>query len=109
MKKINFKCKKCGNCCKRGFVFIKKDEIKNLSFFLEISMKEFIKKYTENVIWLGRVLKFRDDGCIFLNKDNECIIYEKRPLQCRTFPRWEWIMKKDNWQDEIKEFCNGVK
>lgn len=107
MKKINFICKKCGNCCRRGFVYIAENDIKNISLFLKISTIEFIKNYTENILWLGKVLKFKDAKCVFLSKDNLCLIYDVRPVQCRTFPEWEWIIKKQNWQEEIKEFCKG--
>ncbi len=108
MKKIKFNCKKCGNCCKRGFVYLKENDIKDISFLLKIHIKEFIKKYTENILWIGRVLKFRENKCIFLNKYNLCSIYKSRPFQCRTFPEWDWIMKQHNWQEEIRDFCKGV-
>jgi len=105
----NFVCRKCGNCCKRGFVYIKKDDIKKISTFFRITQKDFINQYTENILWLGRVLKFKGDKCIFLNSNNLCLIYNVRPLQCRTFPGWGWIVKKTNWQEEIKDFCEGTK
>ncbi|MCX7698128.1 MAG: YkgJ family cysteine cluster protein [Candidatus Goldbacteria bacterium] len=105
---IDFKCKKCGNCCRRGFVYLKEEEIKNISSFLKINTKQFIKEYTENILWLGKVLKFKNNKCIFLTDNNLCLIYEIRPYQCRTFPNWGWIVKKENWQEEIREFCNGV-
>lgn len=108
MSKINFSCKKCGYCCKRGFVYLTKEEIKNIALFLKLNIKKFIEIYTENILWLGRVLKFEKNKCVFLNKNNLCLIYEARPLQCSKFPYWDWLIEKKNWQNEIKDYCNGI-
>ena len=44
--------------------------------------------------------------CIFWN--NGCIIYEARPLQCRTFPFWPFLVEsKELWKNE-KYRCGGI-
>lgn len=103
-----FLCKKCGNCCKQGFVYLTNKDIKSISACLKINIDQFYNQYTEYILWIGRVLKFKDDKCVFLNNNNYCLIYDVRPEQCKKFPYWDWIIKKKNWQDEIKEFCKGV-
>lgn len=105
----NFKCKKCGNCCKAtGFVHISKSETKKIADYLNMDYYEFKKKFTEWILFGGRVLKVKDDAsCIFLEK-NLCKIYEVRPTQCKTFPFWESVVNDDSEVNYIKSYCKGL-
>jgi len=81
-------CKKCGTCCRwNGYVYITKDDIKNISLYLNLNETDFIDKYT--VLTSNRQglsLTEKDGNCVFLNK-NSCEIYSVRPKQCVDFPK----------------------
>ena len=45
--------------------------------------------------------------CLFFDeKERRCSIYDVRPVQCRTFPFWEYF--RDN-PDEILKECPGAR
>jgi Fe-S-cluster containining protein len=103
MDNIRFSCAKCGNCCKVGFVYLNKNDMIKLAGKLKLPLKEFKKKHTSMVLWLGRVMKYGKEGCVFL-KGNVCSVYDARPEQCATYPYWK---KLDI--NRAKEYCSGIK
>ncbi|MGD2169746.1 MAG: YkgJ family cysteine cluster protein [Chlamydiota bacterium] len=109
-KGLKFKCTECGKCCtgKDGYVFLSTDDIKNLSQHFKISVQEFLEKFTR--VEYGKIaLKDlnRKGDCIFLNK-KKCMVYNNRPLQCRTFPWWPRILdSKEEWES-TQEYCEGI-
>ncbi|MBD3350331.1 MAG: hypothetical protein GF364_02490 [Candidatus Lokiarchaeota archaeon] len=128
---FRFQCQECGRCCQgcgEGFVFLYDDEIKKITEFLKISYDEFLEKYTEiieseyilyDVVSLkptkkktflkSIVLKWNEEtgACVFLD-DKKCKIYEVRPLQCKTWPVWYYLMTKKDQFKEAREKCPGL-
>lgn len=107
---LRFKCTGCGKCCTGapGYVFLSPRDIDALASHLEMSISDFMKKYTyqvdEKVSLIDRP---KSDHCIFL-KNNQCSVYEARPSQCRTFPWWVYFLKdKASWQ-KAKRHCEGI-
>ncbi len=107
---LKFSCTQCGKCCtgSPGVVWINDAEITAMADFLQISIQEFLKRYTHKVD--GR-LSLREDphnyDCVFL-KGKTCQLYGARPRQCRTFPWWpENLKSKESWQ-ETAERCEGI-
>ena len=79
-----FRCLRCGQCCTVGIgiALLPKDvrTIKGLSYKLGIARSKFRDlTYTKDGL---RYIKY---PCPFY-KDNECIIYNDRPLACRVYP-----------------------
>ncbi|MEI7542839.1 MAG: YkgJ family cysteine cluster protein [bacterium] len=106
---IDFTCQKCGDCCRvDGYVFLKNDEAKAIIDYLEISKADFKKKFTDWFLFLGTVLKLDAEGCCFLI-DGRCIIYPVRPLQCKTFPYWNRVLKSQKDWEYITTYCRGAK
>ncbi len=107
VRKVRFKCIKCGNCCrdKNTIVTITNRDTIRLVNHLKCDLKELLQKYVgfyqvrkelENRLVFPAISTFRgnaflglrkkDDGsCVFL-KGNLCGIYEGRPMVCRSFP-----------------------
>ena len=102
----NFKCKRCGACCKWfGYVRLLDGESEEIADFLELEPHFFTAKYT--ILTTDRrnlsLIEKNDGTCIFFN-DNPpgCAINPVKPKQCRNFPCY-WNFP--GWQDE----CEGAK
>jgi|GEM_PF-217345 len=104
-----FKCTRCGKCCSgRRVVWLNEHDTKRLSSHLEISEREFLKKYTHQLGFdLSLKIKPKSGDCIFL-KDKICSQYMARPRLCRTFPWWTNIMKNRGSWNQTKKWCEGI-
>lgn len=143
-KEFKFKCTQCGKCCteKNTLVNVTQPDIMRIKNGLNLSLDEileilgfyvFEKKPTPEELkkmvvppietergpsFVG--LKKKPDGkCYFFNEnENNCKIYNLRPMFCRTFPfSFRIIMdKKDKTRAKIELyytdkgliFCEGI-
>ncbi len=107
---LNFKCLQCSRCCSgfEGYVWINEEEIEKIYKFLKISKEDFLKKYTRQI---SDLISLKENlvnyDCCFL-KNKQCMIYEVRPKQCKSFPFWHCNLKDfKSWQD-LKKDCPGI-
>lgn len=105
-------CSECqGKCCtgESGNIFATKKEFEAMASFLKMPMNEFIETYLVKVKTRFSLKEKRYNesyDCIFYDRaTNGCGIYEVRPLQCRTFPFWDYFKTH---KDELKQECIGV-
>lgn len=107
-------CDTCGGrCCigESGNIWISKPEIENLSDYLNISLDETRVKYLEKRGYKYSIKETRlaidNYACVFFDLvKKQCSIYEARPVQCRTFPFWDYF--KNN-KKEVVEECPAIK
>ncbi len=107
-------CEACeGNCCigESGNIWITMQEIDKLARHLNIDLEEVRNKYLEKRGYKYSIkeVQLAEDNyaCVFFDLDKkQCSIYEARPIQCRTFPFWDYF--KDNKEEVIKE-CPAIK
>lgn len=88
-KKTIYCCRRCGNCCRwPGYVRVSHEELADIARYLDMSLDELIKGYTEVTRdRRGLTLVEQPNGhCVFLDENGDCIIYTVRPEQCRGFP-----------------------
>lgn len=107
---LKFKCTQCGKCCtgSPGHVWLTKEDIEKLCLHLNLSEKEFLKKYTRligNQYSLTESPKNFD--CVFF-KDNKCSVYHSRPKQCRVFPFWDSVLESKSAWEGMKGICEGI-
>lgn len=102
----DFKCKRCGACCKwSGYVRLLGDESEYIANFLELELHFFTAQYT--VLTRDRrnlsLIEKANGNCIFFNDDPPgCAINPVKPKQCRNFPhQWNFA----DWQSG----CEGAK
>ena len=77
-------CLSCANCCKTtGPLFTNKD-IERISKHLKIKQQVFVEKYLR--IDEDKDYVLQKLPCVFLDEENYCSIYEKRPKACREYP-----------------------
>ena len=77
-------CLECANCCKTTSPIFRIKDINRISSFLKIKESEFIQKHLKIDSDNDYVLK--SSPCLFLDENNHCKIYEKRPLACKEYP-----------------------
>jgi hypothetical protein len=132
---LRFSCKRCSACCRfeAGFVFLSLNDVSLLVSALDIDYTELIETYCRWVPGGGgkNQLSLKEKpnyDCIFWSSDGEarpsapgfksqaeyteegggCMVYEKRPLQCRLFPFWSSVISsKTNWKMTARD-CPGM-
>ena len=105
-------CATCqGRCCtgESGYIYVNKEEIENISKLLKLDIKDFVRDYLykKGYKYSIKELKYNDSyECVFYDREsNGCGIYDARPLQCRTFPFWDYYKTR---VDELKLECPGI-
>lgn len=106
-------CSRCpARCCRgrSGNVWLNADEMQQIVHHLNINPVDamngfFYKK--ENRLVIREQYDGKEFCCIFLGEDSKCSIYPVRPLQCRTFPFWDYYRARDRLSLLEKE-CPGV-
>jgi Fe-S-cluster containining protein len=107
---IRFEClADCSNCCETAdsFVFLTDREADAIADFLKLDSEHF-KEWFTRLVDDQLILKDGEQGhCLFL-EEGQCLIYETRPAQCRSFPFWpENMRSKARWR-QTKEICPGI-
>ena len=84
-------CQKCiaedGGCCTNVVITLHESEAE--PFFERLHSKNlpdghiFSQDYVDADLW---EYNSNEEACMFLGKDNNCSIYDKRPTICRTYP-----------------------
>lgn len=107
---IRFECQGSGNCCvshgEYGFVYVTKEDRKNMAAQLGLKTAAFTKKFCNKTDGFFH-LKDNGEDCVFL-KNKRCTIYKSRPAQCRTWPFWPETMSAKAWKKDVVGFCPGV-
>ncbi|MGZ8547868.1 MAG: YkgJ family cysteine cluster protein [Sulfuricurvum sp.] len=105
-------CASCGgNCCtgESGYIFVSVTEIAAIAKLLEMNERDFRRDYLRKEGFRFSLKEKRVDSsydCVFFNRlQNGCSIYQARPLQCRTFPFWDYFRHRI---DELKAECPGI-
>jgi Fe-S-cluster containining protein len=105
-------CSTCqARCCtgESGYIHVNSREIEDISKFLGLSIEDFTQNYLfkNGYKYSIKEKKFGESyECAFYNREtNGCAVYEARPMQCRTFPFWDYFK---NRVDELKLECPGV-
>jgi Fe-S-cluster containining protein len=110
---LRFKCTGCGQCCtgSPGYVWVSPSEAEAIAKKLNISIEEFVKRYTRRVGNRLSLIEKRQENnnydCVFL-QGKRCTIYDARPKQCRTYPWWsENVQTPEDWKEEGVR-CEGI-
>ncbi len=106
---IGFKCKKCGACCRQQPADLTIEEQKEIE---AQGYKDFLDA-PDSVADSVRIIRRKNDGsCFFLGSNNECMIYEIRPSDCRLAPFTisDWDYEKNTIEIDlpIEHDCKGI-
>lgn len=105
-------CAACqAKCCtgESGYIHVNSQEIEAIASFVGLDTDAFMQKFLFKNGYKYSI-KERKAGdsyeCAFYDRaSNGCMIYEVRPMQCRTFPFWDYFKTR---VDELKLECPGV-
>jgi len=105
---LKFKCKKCGKCCDSTFIQLYPFDIKNICKKLNIKTKELNQKYLllNEIEGIPRTFIKNRPTCPF-KEDNQCTIYENRPIRCKLFPLGRVFKEKKILHVLPEEKCVG--
>lgn len=105
-------CSSCGgNCCtgESGNIFVSVTEITAIAKLLNRDEGEFRRTFLRKEGFRFSLKEKKVNGsydCVFFDRSlNGCSIYTARPLQCRTFPFWDYFRHRI---DELKAECPGI-
>ena len=110
---LHFECKRCSGCCGKtpGVVYLSKRDLLTLCNFYGMTPQIFIEKYCKWEMYYGGKIVLalqskKNNDCILW--DEGCSAYEARPIQCSTYPFWDWIVKDKSMWDECSADCPGM-
>ncbi len=105
-------CASCqGRCCtgESGYIFVSKDEIEKIAQFLNVEVQNFIDTYLFKKGYKYSIKEKVFNGsheCAFYERElNSCGVYGARPIQCQTFPFWDYFKTR---VDVLKKECPGI-
>lgn len=78
-----YDCSKCRNCCKKIGTIIKNDELDIICKQLQLNKEKFINSDLEEKF--GEY-SFKKHKCLFLDKNDNCIISYCLPKSCQEYP-----------------------
>ena len=108
---LRFECTQCGKCCSGapGFVWVNDSEIQAMADVLQLDTDTFRKRFVRQVGQHESLVEYPDGDCIFLEPETRhCLVYDARPIQCRTWPFWSSnLSDREAWQ-ETCQACPGA-
>jgi len=108
---LRFECTRCGNCCAgfSGTVTVNDAEVAALAARAELGETAFREQYTR--IMLDGSVSLREKpnyDCVFWAREHGCLVYEDRPMQCRTWPFLRTnVDSRERWDEEARN-CPGM-
>ncbi|MFG0264190.1 MAG: YkgJ family cysteine cluster protein [Rhodopirellula sp. JB055] len=108
---LRFECTQCGECCsgEPGYVFVDEHEIEALAQEMKLDRDAFEDKFLRRVGKQISLIEYPDGDCIFLDpKSRRCMVYNARPIQCRTWPFWDSTLADPTDWEETCQSCPGA-
>ncbi len=110
---LAFQCTQCGHCCSgpsSGYVWVDDSEISALAMQMGMAddIDGFERRFVRQVGARKSLVEYSDGDCIFLDpQSRNCVVYESRPIQCRTWPFWNRNLESHQaWQNTAMS-CPG--
>jgi len=115
---LKFSCTRCSSCCRHesGYVYLSENDLSRLANEFGMDYTAFVNTWCRWIPFTqGRErlsLKEKSNfDCIFWNSSeggNGCTVYHVRPLQCRTFPFWDYILCSPQAWKNAGKGCAGI-
>ncbi len=110
---LKFTCTQCGNCCsgQPGYVWVTAEDIRRIAEHLGREDGKLRKEEVRRVGFRHSLTEKPGGDCVFLKREGGkalCSIYPVRPVQCRTWPFWDELLKSRRAWDEASQNCPGM-
>jgi len=112
---LRFSCTRCSSCCRHesGFVYLSEHDLSRLANEFKMDYTSFVKTWCR---WVPDdkgnerlALKEKSDfDCIFCFWNKKCTVYHIRPLQCRAFPFWDYVVRSPEAWENMGRDCPGI-
>jgi Fe-S-cluster containining protein len=108
-----FECVKCGICCgdtaeKNRHILLLESEVKEISEKTGKKAADFCVEIEGSSPYGFEMRKQQDGKCVFL-KNNQCTIYDFRPLICRFYPfELKFSEEQECYLFKVTLECPGV-
>ena len=101
---VGFRCQKCGLCCREQPADLSAKEQQRIE---AKGFKNFLGEI-DGIEDIRFIRRKKDGSCLFLAKDNQCMIYEIRPATCRLqpFTITDWDYERNIIEVELPTECN---
>ena len=109
---LAFECTQCGGCCSGapGFVWVEDWEVQAMAakMGMQDDLDGFERQFVRQVENRRSLVEYPDGDCIFLDPQTRgCIVYEARPIQCRTWPFWGSNLETSRTWAQTSRSCPG--
>lgn len=110
---LRFTCTQCGNCCSgaSGYVWLTDDERTRIAEFLGHDRPLLDGPLVRRVGARYSLTERENGDCVFLRTEGGkriCGIYPVRPMQCRTWPFWNWNLRSPEAWAAAAADCPGM-
>lgn len=108
---LRFTCTQCGHCCSGapGYVWVNAQEVLAMAAAMHMEEAAFRDKFVRQVGPRESLIEYSDGDCIFLDPQTRgCMVYEARPVQCRTWPFWDSNLESESEWKHTCDICPGA-
>jgi Fe-S-cluster containining protein len=105
-----FICQRCGQCCLgHGGVWLNSGQVTNIASYLAVTQSHLIDTCLEFQGRLWTVKNGHDGFCIFFDKEKKsCRIHRLKPLSCRYWPFYSFLLKNEGGFLEAQNICKAL-
>jgi Fe-S-cluster containining protein len=108
---LRFECTACGKCCsgEPGFVWVNAAEVADMARAMNLSDQDFRDRFIRQIGRRSSLKEYPDGDCILLDpQTRHCLVYQARPIQCRTWPFWSSNLRTPGDWQETCQVCPGA-
>lgn len=96
------------SCCKKGLLFLLPEEKNQIENWLRINQPEWFEHFSENLkSEEGFYLFDQEDSCMFLDKNNLCLLHNDgvKPKECFVWPLHIYLGNMGNPEIRVSTTC----
>jgi Fe-S-cluster containining protein len=109
---VRFTCNHCGICCgdtprKTRHVLLLKADAERIAKNTKLAVEGFARETAGKAPYVYEMLKDAETGKCVFHKDDQCAVYEVRPLICRFYP-FSLALENGTYVFKVTDECPQV-
>lgn len=90
-------------------MWVEAEEVTAMAAAMKMEEEGFRDKFIRRVGARESLIEYSDGDCILLDpQTRHCMVYEARPIQCRTWPFWDSNLETPIDWEQTCEVCPGA-